>query len=188
MFPDRPPSRSETDEEPTTPALELYVRSLSADTVHGPRESVLERLSRLEREGVVAEYTVHVWGRRVSPETAARTEAGRFLLDRIERFRDRSRRNATSTRSFFEPHEVTSSITGESYTAVTVPSLALAEFRDGALRRVTPSADGGTVRTVEDHLDAIEAAGATDRAGTAVPAPTPPFGPEASLETGGFDR
>jgi DNA-binding Lrp family transcriptional regulator len=188
MFPDRPPFRSETDEEPTAPALELYVRSLSADTVHGPRESVLERLSRLEREGVAAEYTVHVWGRRVSPETAARTEAGRFLLDRIERFRDRSRRNATSTRSFFEPHEVTSSITGESYTAVTVPSLALAEFRDGALRRVTPSADGGTVRTVEDHLDAIEAAGATDRAGTAVPVPTPPFGPEASPETGGFDR
>lgn len=103
-------------------------------------------------------YTVHVWGRRICPDApVADTDIGRFVLGRIETFEDWARRSGLSIGSFFDTREVHSSITDESYTAITVPSIALAEFRGDELRRVTPHSDGGTVRTVDDHLDALEA-------------------------------
>ena len=165
MFNDPHPPRPESDEDVAAPVtVELYVRSLAADAAQAPQEAAIERLSRLERDGVVDEYAVHVWGRRVSPDTAAAgTSAGRFVLDRIERFRDWARRNGATLRSFFDTHEVDSSITGESYTAITVPSLTLAEYRGDDLVRVTPCGDGETVHTVTDHLDALEDGGGTDR-------------------------
>ena len=161
MLPDRSTSRSESDAGNTEPVtVELYVRSLSESTTKAPQEAVLERLSELEREGIVDEYTVHVWGRRISPDTAAaNTGIGQFVLSRIESFRDWARRSGLSIGSFFDTHEVHSSITDESYTAITVPSITLAEFHGEEVRRVTPCSDGETIHTVDDHLDILDAVG-----------------------------
>ncbi len=161
MFPDRPTSRPETDEASTEPVtVELYVRSLAGGAARTPQDTVIERLSRLEREGSVDEYAVHVWGRRVSPDSAAaETSAGRFVLDRIERFREWARRNGASLESSFDTREVDCSITGESYTVTTVPTVTLAEFHGDELHRVTPCRGGETVCTVEDHLDALHTDG-----------------------------
>lgn len=140
--------------------LELYVRSLSDSATKAPQEAVLERLSELEREGTVDGYTVHVWGRQICPDTpVADTDIGRFVLDRIGAFEDWARCSGLSIGSFFDTYEVRSSITDESYTAITVPSIALAEFHGDELRRVTPHSDGGAVHTVDDHLDALEGSG-----------------------------
>lgn len=164
MFPANSPPRHESnghDAERVT--VELYVRSLCSDGTMSPQETVIRRLSRLERDGIVDEYSVHVWGRRVSPNTAAAdTDAGRFVLDRIEAFRAWAEDAEMSVQSFFDTDEVDSSITGESYDAITVPTLTLAEFRGDELRWVTPCADGGTVYTVSDRLDALEAENGTD--------------------------
>jgi hypothetical protein len=161
MFPGEPTSRGETGSEPPEPlTVELYVRSLCGEAAKEPQEAVIERLSRLERDGVVDEYTVRVWGRRICPDTAAAdTDAGRFVLDRIEAFEDWAAEAGASVRSFFDTAEVDSSITGESYEAITVPTLTLAEFRGEELQWVSPCADGGTVYTVADRLDALEADG-----------------------------
>lgn len=164
MFPEHPTSRAETgdgDDEPVT--VELYVRSLCSGVERPPQEAAIERLERLERDNVLDEYTVHVWGRRVSPESAAaETAAGRFVLSRIEAFRDWASRNGASVRSFFDTHGVDSAITGESFTAITVPTLTLAEFHGDDLHRVTPCSRDGAVHTVGDHLDALEAVARTD--------------------------
>lgn len=157
---DSTPRREAGDESAAPLTVELYVRSLCADAAKAPQEAAIERLSRLERDGVVDEYTVHVWGRRISPDAAAAdTDAGRFVLDRIEAFEDWANDVGTSIRSFFDTDEVDSSITGESYVAITVPTLTLAEFRGDELRCVAPCADDGTVHTVSDRLDVLEADG-----------------------------
>jgi DNA-binding Lrp family transcriptional regulator len=164
MFPEHPTSRVETGDADAGPVtVELYVRSLCSGIERPPQESAIERLERLERDGVLDEYTVHVWGRRVSPDSAAaETAAGRFVLSRIDEFRNWARRNGASVRSFFDTHEVDSAITGESYTAITVPALTLAEFHGDDLHRVTPCSRDGAVHTVDDHLDALEATVRTD--------------------------
>lgn len=161
MFTGDSTPRGETAGEPPEPlTVELYVRSLCGEAAKEPQEAVIERLSRLEREGVLDGYTVRVWGRRICPDTAAAdTEAGRFVLDRLEAFEDWATEAGTSIQSFFDTDEVDSSITGESYDAITVPTLTLAEFRGETLRWVSPCADGGTVHTVSDRLDALESVG-----------------------------
>lgn len=139
-------------------SVELYVRSLAGGATRAPQEAAVERLSGLERAGTVDEYAVRVWGRRVCPDgAAAETRAGQFVLDRIERFREWARRNGLSVEAFFDTHEVDRPVTRESYTAITVPSLTLAEFRGDDLHRVTPCADGEAVYTVDDHLGALRA-------------------------------
>lgn len=164
MFPaDSPPQHEPDGHDAERLTVELYVRSLCSDGTTSPQETVIRRLSRLERDGIVDEYTVHVWGRRVSPDTAAAdTDAGRFVLDRIEAFRAWAADAGMSIRSFFDTDEIDSSITGESYDAITVPTLTLAEFCGDDLRWVTPCADGGTVYTVSDRLDALEAENGVD--------------------------
>lgn len=138
--------------------VELYVRSLSASGAQVPQESAIERLSRLEREGCVEEHTVHVWGKRICPDAAAaETDTGEFVLERIETFEEWAEREGMSVGSFFDTHEVDSSITGESYSAITVPTMTLAAFRDDRVEWVAPCTDGETVYTVDDGLDALEA-------------------------------
>jgi hypothetical protein len=160
MFPGDPTSRSATDGTRTEPmTVELYVRSLSASGAQVPQESVIERLSRLECEGCVEEYTVHVWGKRISPEAAAaETDTGEFVLERIEAFEAWAERTGMSVGSFFDTHEVDSAITDQSYSAITVPTMTLAAFRDDRIEWVAPCTDGEAVYTVDDGLDAIEAA------------------------------
>ena len=158
MYPGDAPSRQATGDETAAPlTVELYVRSLCADAAKAPQEAALERLSRLERDGVIDEYTVHVWGRRISPDAAAaETDVGRFVLDRIEAFEDWANDVGASVRSFFDTEAVDSSITGASYEAITVPTLTLAEYHGDELRWVAPCAVDGTVYTVPDRLDALE--------------------------------
>lgn len=137
--------------------VELYVRSLAPGPASEKRERAIERLERLEARGVVDEYTVHIWGERFDPTSAAaRTEPGRFVRRRVAAFASWADRNGVSTGSFFEPEPVRSSITGEEYTAVTLPSVALAEFVDGEVAFVAPCSDDGTTCSVEDRLDALE--------------------------------
>jgi hypothetical protein len=176
MFPDSPPFRSETDDSPSDAViLEVYLRSLCAGGGHTPQEAVIERLSCPEFDGFVDEKRVRVWGRRISPDTAAAdTDAGRIVLDRIAEFRNWAEENDMSVGSFFDTHEIDSAITDESYTATTVPSLTLAEYHGDDLRRVTPCCDGESIYTVDYHLDLLEAEATASGDGAEDSTTTPP--------------
>lgn len=133
--------------------VELYVRSLAPASSHSCQESVLERLEWLASRGHVADFEVHVWGSRFDPSGAsARTVAGRFVRERLATFTEWADRNGLSIRTFFDERPVRSSVTGEDYTAVVLPTMTLAEYVDGELEFVAPCSDGETVHTVEDRL------------------------------------
>ena len=69
--------------------VELFVRSLSPQSGRSPAVTQLEGLRALADEGAI-DLSVSVWGREVGlSTTAARTDAGQFVLDRVAAFRRR---------------------------------------------------------------------------------------------------
>lgn len=137
--------------------VELCVRSLCPTGSHRTQNAIIERLEQLEAGGILEAFDVRVWGKQVAPSTAAaRTETGRRAIDRYERFREWAEEHDRSLTSFFDVRPVESRMTGDRYTAVTFPVVALAEYRDGELLHVAPCSDGETIYTVDDRLDVLE--------------------------------
>ena len=136
--------------------MELYVRSLAPRAAHDQQEALVERLETLDSREHIADYTVHVWGSRLDPSSAvARTGDGQFVRERVQTFRNWAAENGLSTGSFFEEEPVESSITGEEYTVLTLPTAALAEYVDGELEFVAPCTNGETVYTISDRLEEL---------------------------------
>lgn len=143
-------------EQPPETRLELYVRSLLPRGACACQEAVVDRLQELAEDGAIDAFEVTVWGRGLAPSTAAATDAGRELLGRIERFSGWARERGLTLRPRFERRTVRSDLTDETYDAVLFPAMAVAVFRDDDLAFVAPCADGTTVYTVADVLDAVE--------------------------------
>lgn len=145
--------------------VELYVRSLAPRAAHDRLEDFVDTLETLEARDRIVDYTVHVWGSRIDrTSAAARTEAGQFVTERVEAFTDWACEQGLSMGSFFEEESVESSITGEEYTAMTLPTAALAEYVDGELAFVAPCSNGEAVCTVMDRLEALESNGTATNA------------------------
>lgn len=152
---------ADTTQESVT--VDLHVRSLAPRAGHSQQNAAIERLDDLASAGRVGEFNVHVWGHQVSLSTAAaKTDAGQFVLNRVEQFREWAKETGRSIGSFFETRRVESEIMDEEYAALVLPSLTLAEYRDGDLAFVAPCSDGGSVCTVEDRIDDLAASGVTD--------------------------
>jgi len=110
-----------------TPRVELFVRSLSPDSARAPADEHLDRLRRLADRGAI-DLAVTVWGREVGlSTTAARTDPGTAVLDRVAAFRAWADDQGVSVEPFFRTREVRSDLTGEAYDALVLPVACLAE-------------------------------------------------------------
>jgi hypothetical protein len=139
------------------PRIELYVRSLLPDGAHGRQEAVIERLERLEAEDEIAGFSVIVWGKQIAPESAgAHTEEGEYILNRVAEFKQWALSNNVSLESFYQRQSVENETSADSYDAMVLPVMGLAEYEDGELRHVAPCTDGDEVHTITDRLDRIE--------------------------------
>ncbi len=141
-----------------TPHIELYVRSLLPDGAHDRQETVIRRLRRLDREDLIEGLSVIVWGKQLSrTSAAAHTEEGRYILNRVAEFKSWALSNNVSLESFYQTTDVESEVTDESYTAITLPVMGLAEYHDGELVHVAPCTEGEVVHTIVERLDRLEA-------------------------------
>lgn len=143
----------------STPTVELYVRTLAPRAARDRLERVVARLEALESADTVGKFSVRVTGKAI-PATPAETvtDYGAFLCNRVAVFKEWARRGGHSIDARFERRSVHSQFTGEDYDAIVWPDLVLAEYVDGDLRFVAPcEADDETV-TIEDRLQALEAA------------------------------
>ncbi|MFC6989610.1 HTH domain-containing protein [Haloplanus sp. GCM10025708] len=135
--------------------VDLYLRSVSPTGAQTDQE-IVARLERLEERAVIDDFTVSVWGEHVYPDAAAaRTDAGRTILERIDAIHSWADRNGMSVDSF-TAREVESTMTGEAYERITLPVMALVEYRRGALQFVAPCTNGDAHYTVADRLAALE--------------------------------
>lgn len=136
--------------------VELFVRSLSPSGCGGRPGAVVDRLDELVEAGTVDDYSVCVWGNEVGLSTpVAGTDRGEAIVERVARLsRWAEERNATLPG--FETREATWEVTGETYTALVLPVLAVAVYRGDDLRAVAPcrTADGA-VHTVPDRLGTL---------------------------------
>jgi len=139
------------------PHIELYVRSLVPDGAHTRQEAVIERLETLEREGQIEDFSVIVWGKQVSRESAAaHTEEGKYILNRVAEFKQWALSNNVSLESFYQTTEIQSEFTDD-YSAMVLPVMGLAEYSEGELKHVAPCTEGDVVHTIMDRLDRLEA-------------------------------
>lgn len=136
--------------------LELYVRSLSSSTIGVRLESIIDRLKGCVAEGAIDDYTVTVWGERVSTDRSIKNTAqGRFIHHRIAEFRQWANDYDATLEGGFETQTIHSSITGETHEFITLPSIALAARNDGDIEWVVPSADETGMTTAMDRLESI---------------------------------
>jgi hypothetical protein len=153
-----PTARPATGSDGAVPArtVELFVRALSPAGDGGCAEAAVERLERLDG-GPLTGYTVHVWGEAVGLDAPlAGTDHARFVLDRVGEFRDWTARTGADLIGF-ETRETDCRLTDRCYRLLSLPTVALAEYRDGDLVGVAPRrTDDGQV-TVADHLDDLAA-------------------------------
>lgn len=134
--------------------LELFVRSLSPGGGARDRQAAaIRRLEELETRGTIDSFTVHICGRELPARPAdAVTEFGTYLLNRIAVFQEWAAVNGRSLARLFEPEHVSCAMTGEDYTRIVMPVMALAEYEDGALRFVSPCAGDERTWSVPDRL------------------------------------
>lgn len=137
-----------SDEATSSRTLELYVRSLSSSAgVHV--ESIIDRLDMFAAEGYIKDFTVTVWGERISTgSSVARTDTGASLRRRVTEFRQWASHNGVTLEGGFERRTVHSSITGETHEFVTLPTVALAARTDGEIEWVVPSTDETETETI----------------------------------------
>lgn len=136
--------------------LELFVRSLCPEGCRPQQDALVARMSELESAGVIEGYDVHVWGKQVELDPETRTEPGERALATYRSFVEWADRNGRNLGSFFQERAVDSAVSGESYRSVVFPAFALAEYVDGDLAFVTPSADGQRIRTPTDRFDELD--------------------------------
>lgn len=148
--------------------VELAVRTLAPPGSGGRQREVIERLLSMEERGVVDAVDVNVWGQRVGltgPD--AGTDHGRAVVERVEAFRSWAGEHGVSVEEFFPIRTAHSAITDESVTALELPSMVLAEYRDGDLHWVSPCAEADTVHSVDDRLSTLDPESDRERSGPA---------------------
>lgn len=144
-----------TNERPIR--FDLFVRTLGAPAgTHGRQASVLERVDRLDRRGSVDAARVNVWGDSLCvSECCSNHPVVRALQDTVEGFRQwgQEKRDVALR---FDRHDVHSSVTGERFTVVDLPTMCLAVYVDSYLEGVFPVAIGDEEWTVSEYLDWFE--------------------------------
>lgn len=146
--------------------IEVWIRSFAPST-GAKRDRALKRARQLGAR-TDASVEIGVWGKsieRIEDDSTRRRDGPGVgtVRDRVEAFTDWADRAGVSIEPFFNSRRVESTILGESYRIVRLPTVAVAEYRDGDLAHVAPNRETRSDRTVAaiDRLDELlgEAAG-----------------------------
>jgi len=160
--------QTETEQSTETDAEGLAVQLWVRRPVCGPRTTVIDRLSALRTDGVLADFDVTTWPEEIALTGGNRQEA---LLTTIEGFEDWAAERGLSLRPPFETRTA-SLLVGDSEDVLTTPMLLAAAYEDGDLVGIYPCTDGTTTWTITEFLDALEAG---------LDGPDPGLGEQATL-------
>lgn len=138
----------------TVPEVELYVRSLASRS--GCQRRMMTQLQALDASGDVDGVDVRVWGSEVCiSEHPVETESRREILNTVGAFREWADRNGVSMEQCYENRTRVADRTGEEFTTLRLPVLALAEYEDGELAWVTPHERDGRTQTVAERVEKL---------------------------------
>jgi hypothetical protein len=143
------PPRTETERR-----VECWVRSL-ARVPDGPQGRVVRRLEWLVTDDRLDTLEVETWPAAV-PADAERLLGSheRTVHERLQAFEDWADRQGRDLGPGFEQRPAGHTYLDTPIERVwTLPAVALAEYRDGELVWVTPSADETGIDSVDEHLE-----------------------------------
>lgn len=141
--------------------VDLYLCAEPQLGVERRKQTVVDRLTDLERAERIDDFCVHVWGRAIRPTGPLEgTDYHRSILDRLREFEEWLDRRGGAADRLFERREVDSAVVDESYTVISLPTMCLAVYEDGELSGVYPYDDADGSHSVLDCLSELEA---TDR-------------------------
>lgn len=127
--------------------LELYVRSLAPHGGEPSRAEISEQVRALVEYGGVDDYELVVWGEALPDDT------DHELSERLAQFRAWAAAHDATLVGFED--RPAGSLVDETREVTSLPTVALAEYRDGDLVGVTPHERDGALRTVADHVGAL---------------------------------
>jgi hypothetical protein len=138
--------------------VDLFVRSLApAFGVRRYQRQVYERLRALERDGVLAAVSLHVWGEAACTEgPLAETTACKRVRSRVDRFQDWAAAHDVRVELPFSERTVESRVIDETYCDLVLPELCAAVRVDDTLALVVPCHVDGHPIGVEDVLAVLE--------------------------------
>lgn len=154
------PSTAETAlSDATDLFVEVNVRSLAPPlATHDGQREIIDRFAALSEEKVLTGTRVSILGERICLcETCGGTQSGAAALDRVRLY---ERWAATSDLEIsvpFERRTLHSTITDVECEVIVPPRIAVAVYDDASLLYVFPCEIEGTVYTVTDALEALEA-------------------------------
>ncbi len=119
--------------------------------VCGPRTEIIDRLSNLNAEGTIDEFTVETWPDEVA--LSEHTEHARVVEVYKEYLTWATEHDLSITPPF--ERRTASSLVGDTQDVLTVPVMCLAVYEDG-LRGVYPCTRDGRTWNVADYLDMYE--------------------------------
>lgn len=130
---------------------ELFVRESLPAPATRSSQTIIARLERLAADGVLEQYGVTSWAKRLSL-TGSEASSQR---DRYSEFSDWAREHGLRLTPFFDTRECYSMKTGKKQTELVFPAICLAVYEDDELVTVAPHADGATTESVTDSLDRL---------------------------------
>lgn len=135
--------------------VDLFVRSLSPTGARAGPSAAIERLEALAETETVDDFSVHIWGKEVDLSSGTAGEAREVpVLERVAAFRSWAAERGFALDAF--ERRTVSTLTGETYTALRLPVVVLAESVGGELDWVTPCTTESGVLTVEERLGSLE--------------------------------
>lgn len=148
-----------TDWEEATRA-ELFVRADLPTPAQKCRQTIVSRLEGLVASGVIEEFSVTSWAKRVPLDAGA--DLGAFERDRYNVFAAWARDAGVRLAPFFETRECYSSTTGDRQTQLVMPAACVALYAGDELVGLAPHArETGTV-SIADCLDQLADAAEED--------------------------
>lgn len=134
--------------------VECWVRSL-ARVPDGPQGRVVRRLEWLVTDGRLDTLSVETWPAAVPVDRERLLGSHeRTIHERLRAFEQWADREGRDLGPAFEERAVGNAYVETPIERVwTLPAVALAEYREGELVRVTPSVGEETLDTVEEHLE-----------------------------------
>lgn len=147
----------------TTPTLDLYVRSLAPARGSERLHEIVDQLDRMETDGQIDGYDIHVWGDAVATDAAlSETETGSAVLSQVAAFQQWALTENVSVGRFFERREQSSALTGETTSVITLPEVTVAEYQGRELVGMAPHRDGEETVSVREYLDDVAGRHARD--------------------------
>lgn len=137
--------------------VELYGRETLPEPAQSRRSTVVDRLESLSAAGVIEEFDVAGWPKRVpcqGPPAEAR--------DLYHAFEAWARSEGVGLDPFFQTRACYSMTTGERGEWIVLPALCLAAYDGEDLVATYPHRDGDTYHSVLSGLDRLENGDSTD--------------------------